>query len=106
MGAYGDKDRVELRKQGFYIVDAVVELQINSLGQDGIDLALDDLWRQAIRRDANAHHTAWHRQRLEDGHRAALPHQVLGAGQASRAGTDDRHALTRHRLWAGFDGFI
>ena len=72
---------------------APAQLQVDAERQDLVDLALDDLVRQAVVRDAGAQHAAGDRLRLEDGDLVAEVGQVAGAGEAGGAGADDGHAF-------------
>ena len=49
--------------------------------------------RQPVVRDARAQHAAWDLLRLEHRHGVAEVRQVARAGQAGRAGADDRHSF-------------
>ena len=69
--------------------------------EDVAALLVEDLGRQAERRDVGAHQAARAIELLEDGDRVAERRQVVGHGQRRRAGADERHALAvllRRRL--------
>ena len=57
------------------------------------DLGVEHVARQPVARDAEAHHAAGHRAGLADRDRVPATREVVGGGQAGRAGADDEHAL-------------
>ena len=74
--------------------DDHVQLDLDAEGLDGLDLGGHDLvLRKTELGDAVLEHAARTVQRLEDGHVVAELREVCGAGQAGRAGADDRHFL-------------
>ena len=73
------------------------ELQLDAQVEDALDLGVEDVARQPVARDAEAHHaagvgpaswivTAWPSRR-----------EVVGGRQPGRAGADDEHALAGRR---------
>jgi len=75
------------------ILDLVVEGDLDALLADPVDLAIQDVARQAVGRDAEVHHPAGHRPGVADLDVMAHQRQVMGARQAARPGTDDQHPL-------------
>ena len=73
--------------------DHLVGLDRHPERQQAVDLAVDDLPRQAERRDAVAQHAAGHVQGLEHGDVDPGAGQVGGARQPGGAGADDGHPL-------------
>ena len=74
--------------------DDHVQFDLDAEGLDGLDLGGHDLvLRKTELGDAVLEHAARTVQRLEDGHVIAELRKVRGAGQAGRAGADDRHFL-------------
>ena len=71
----------------------VLRRKLNALGEDGVDLALDDLRREAVSRHANSHHPAGDRERLEDRCGKTLADKVKRGRHASRPAADDGDAL-------------
>src|SRR5665648_787235 len=80
---------------------ALAELELDTLRQHLVDLALDDVVRQAVVGDARAQHAAGDLLRLEDSDLVTEVSKVAGAGEAGGAGADDGHTFLvddRHRL--------
>ena len=65
---------------------------------DPVHVELDDVARQAEGRDADEGRAAARGQRLVDVDLVAPAGELLGGGQAGRAGTDDRDAAAGRRL--------
>ena len=65
VSAHSHEGGIVLLQQRHGILDTVVELQFNPLGDDGFNLPLHHLRRQPVVRDTDAHHAPSHRQRLE-----------------------------------------
>ena len=55
-----------------------IQPKVDPKPDDARDLGLQDVSRQAIRRDADGHHATWHGHRLEDGDGVAEPSEVIG----------------------------
>ena len=60
---------------------------------DARDLGVEHVARQAVFRDAEAHHAAGERAGFADRHVVAEAAQMIGGGEARGAGADDEHAL-------------
>ena len=91
VGTDGHEDGVVVLQQRRGVLDAVVELQFDPLGDDGVNLPLHHLRRQPQVRHAHAHHAAGHRQRLEHGGGVALTHQIKPRCQPRRPRPHNRH---------------
>ena len=95
-GADGDEDRVELFAQlgqGVGLADDGVRLDLDAVGDEAVDLGLDDGLRQAELRDAVDQHAAGGVERLEDRDVVADPGELAGRGEPGRARADDRDPL-------------
>ena len=97
MRADGDEHRVEIALLlfGDEILDLVVEDDLDAHPLDPGDLAVEDVARQTVRRDAEVHHATGDRARLVD--LDGVPHQrqMMGAGQAAGTRSNDQDALAR-----------
>ena len=60
---------------------------------DPVELAVEDVARHPVGRDAVAHHPAGLLARVPDLDLVAEPGQVVGGGQPARPGADDQHPL-------------
>ena len=92
-GADGEEDRVEPLAQlgqGVGLADDRVRDDRDAVGDQAIDLGLDDVLGQPELRDAVDQHAAGGVERLEDRHVVAELGQLARGGQAGRAGPDDR----------------
>ena len=65
------------------------------------DLGVEDLARQPVARDAEAHHPAGPRAGVVDLDRVAEAREVVGGRQPGRPGADDEHALAGRRRASG-----
>ena len=95
-GADRDEDRVELLAQlgqGVRLADDRVRLDLDAVGDQPVDLGLDDGLGQAELGDAVDQHAARGVEGLEDGDVVAGPGELAGGGQPGRTGADDRDAL-------------
>ena len=97
MGADGEKRRVEAARghRRLDVVDARVELQRDAEIENAADLRVEDVARQPVFGDAEAHHAARQRTRLADHDLMAEPRELIGGGEPGRPGADDKRALAR-----------
>ena len=65
------------------------QLDLDALIENLLDLVVEHIARQPVRRHAQAKHAAQERPRLEQRHTVALLGQILRRGQAGRATTND-----------------
>ena len=101
IGALGDMgaDRQEcgVEPAGLHgfddIVDLGVELELDAEIEDALDFGIEHVARQAIFRNAEAHHAAGRGPGIVDRHGMAEAAQMIGGGKAGRSGADDQHAL-------------
>ena len=108
IGALGDMraDRQEGRVVAALAIVASMsstlafEFELDAHVDDARDLGVEHVARQAVFRDAEAHHAAGHRAGLADRHLMAETAQMIGGGQARRTGADDQHALAARRAAA------
>ena len=93
----GEEDRLEALalevRQGEVAAHRGVELQLDAQAEDPLDLLLEDLARQPVLGDADGHHAAGDRHRLEDGDRVAEAGEVVGGRHAGRPAAHDRDLL-------------
>ena len=113
MRAHGQKDGIETaRLFGLqHVVHLGVVLNANTQIDDALHLGIKHRARQAVLRNAKAHHAARQRPGLDHGDRMAQPCQLVGRRQARRPGADHHYffAGTGRRLRqlpALGDGFI
>ncbi len=99
--ADGDERGVEARHLLLEIGDGVVLLEGDPVAPQPVDLGVDDVARQAVCRDAVAHHPAG--QLAVVPHRDSVPQpgQVVCRGQARRSRADDEDVLARGHAWLG-----
>ena len=97
--ADGHEDRVEAAGPplGDEVLDPVVQREPHAQRGDPGHLAVEDVPRQPVRRDAVAHHAARLTERVADLDLVSPHRQVIGRGQAARTGTDDQDPLARTR---------
>jgi hypothetical protein len=95
--ADGEEGRVEVAHRLLEVGDLAVELELDAEVEDALDLRVEDLAREPVARDAEAHHAAGARAGIADRHRVAAAREMVGRRQAGRPGTDDQHALARRR---------
>jgi hypothetical protein len=101
VGALGDMraDRQERRIEPAQhhrfgdVDDLGVEPQRDAEIEDARDFGIEDIARQPVFRNAEAHHPAGHRAGFVDLDRMAEAAQVVGGRQARRPSADDKHAL-------------
>ncbi len=101
MGANTDEDSVKLSLQvikTLILADHRIAPDLDPQPDDGVDLRVQDITRQSVRRDAVAEHTAGLGKGLEHGDRVAVPRQLEGATQAGRTCTDNSHFFV-HNLF-------
>ena len=93
--AEGDEDRLEALVQeaveGDVAAEGGVAAQRDVLVEEGVDLPLQGLPRQAVAGDGGEEHAARPRVLLEDRHPVPLEGEVVGRGEAGGAGADHRH---------------
>jgi hypothetical protein len=109
MGADRDEDGVEalLAEGRFDVLHLAVQLQRHAHFHDPRDLRIEDVARQAIFWNAEAHHAAGHWTRLAKGHLMAKASQVVSRGKAARPRADDQHPLAaRHGLESRGEAFL
>ena len=96
MGADGDVDGVEVAAQlaqGHVVGNGRAHAQLDALRDDPIDFALELGTREAIRRNAIAHHATQMLALLEDDGGVTHEREVVCGGEAGRAAADDGDAL-------------
>ena len=71
----------------------LLRLERHAHGGDARHLGVDDVARQAVLGNAEAHHAAGQRAGLAQRHRVAGAAQVIGGGKARRACADHQHPL-------------
>ncbi len=93
--ADGHEDRVEaaVPPLGGDVLDPVVQREPHAESGDPGHLAVEDVARQPVRRDAVAHHAARLTERVTYLDLVSPHRQVVCRGQAAGAGTDDQHPL-------------
>ena len=74
-----------------------VELERDPEVEDPLDLGVEDVARQPVLRDPEAHHAAGPRAGVVDRHVVAETGEVVRGGEPGRAGADDEHALAGRR---------
>ena len=93
--ADGEKCGIEVALA--HVVEDAGDLRVALEGdpevEDPLDLGVQHVARQPVARDAKAHHASGHRPGFTDRHRVPAARQLIGGGQARRAGADDQHAL-------------
>jgi hypothetical protein len=101
MRAHRDEDRVEaaLVALGGEIGHAMSARHANAQRRDAIQLSAEDVARQAVGRDAVAHHAAGLRAGVADLDLVAEPGQVVRRRPAARPGADHEHALAGPVPW-------
>ena len=100
MGADGDIDAVILMLELFkpdVLANGHAGVDLNAGGEDGLDLLVKELSREAVARDAVAEHAAELLALFVDGHGVAHQSQIVRAAQAARAAADDGDLLARRR---------
>ena len=88
MGADGDIDAVILMLELFkpdVLANGHAGVDLNAGGEDGLDLLVKELSREAVARDAVAEHAAELLALFVDGHGVAHQSQIVRAAQAARA---------------------
>ena len=100
MGADGEEGGVvaALAHRGLDVVDLGLEHELDAHMRYPPDLGVEHVARQAVFRDAEAHHAAGERPGLTDRHAMAETAQVIGGREARRTRADHEHALARLRL--------
>ena len=104
--AGGDQHRVVLADEvvdRHVVADRGVEPQVHAHADEVVDLLLDDVARQPVRRHAREQRAAGVMVLLVHRDAVAEPHQVVGRGQTARPAADDRDGLLarlRQRLHA------
>ena len=78
---------------GVEVLDPVPARDRDAQRRDPVDLAVEDVARQPVGRDAVAHHPARLGPRVADLDLVAEPGQVVGGRQPARPGADDEHPL-------------
>ena len=73
--------------------DLAVQFERDAEVEDARDLGVQDIARQAVAGDAEAHHAAGDRPGVADRDRVPAPRELVGGGQAGGAGADDEHTL-------------
>ena len=88
VGADGEEDGVEAAlaaSASSDVGDLGVQLELDAEVEDALDLRVEDLARQAVARDAEAHHAAGQRPGVADRDRVAGAREVVGGARARRA---------------------
>ena len=97
MGADGEEGGIE--PAGLHglldVLDLGVELERDAQIEDALDLGVQDLARQTVLGDAEAHHAAGEGAGLLDRHLVAQARQMIGGRESGRPGADHQHVLTR-----------
>ena len=75
------------------VLDLRVELERDAEVEDALDLRLEHVARQAVLRNAEAHHPAGQRPRLVDGHAVTQARQVIRRGEPGGSGAHHQHVL-------------
>jgi hypothetical protein len=92
-----DRQEGRIEAAGLHGLDDVVHLGVeperHAHFDDARDLGVEHVAREPIGRDAEPHHAAGHRPGLVQLDRMAEAAQVIGGGQAGRAGADHQHPL-------------
>src|SRR5262249_44389761 len=93
--ADGEKRRVEATALHRFqdVRDLRIELERDAEIDDAPDLRVEHVARQSIFRDAEAHHAAGPRTRVDDRHRMAEATKMIRGRQARRPRADDEDAL-------------
>ena len=93
--ADGQEHRIEssLGLGGHEVVHTGVQFQFHAHGQYPVDLGVQHVAGQPVRRDPEAHHAAGLGTRLADHDVVAHSAQVIGGRQARRTSADDQHPL-------------
>ena len=100
MGADGDVQAVVLLLElleGDLLAHGHVGVGLDTQREDGVDLRVQLLPREAVAGDAVAQHAAQLVALLEDDHLVAHQRQIVGAAQAAGAAADDGHGLSGRR---------
>jgi hypothetical protein len=98
--AYGEEGGVvaaALHLEGD-VGDLRVQPQLHAHGEDARHFGVEHIARQAVFGDAEAHHAACERARLDDGHRMAKAAQVVGGRESRGPGAHDQHGFAGERL--------
>ncbi len=97
VGTDGQEHRVEAagRLRLEHVADLRIELERDAEVEDAVDFRLQDLARQPVLRDPEAHHAARDRTGLADRDRVTPQREVIRRRQARRPGADDQNALAR-----------
>ena len=95
MCANGEEGGVKFaRLHGFLnVVDLAVELNFDAHVDDALHFGFQDVARQTVARDAEAHHAAEHRAGVMNRDAVAEAAQVIGGRHAGRASADDQNVL-------------
>jgi hypothetical protein len=113
VGTDGDEDGVEgpVAHLGLEVLDPVALLDDDPEVAQPVDLGVEHGARQAVGRDAVAHHPARLAPDVAHRHRVPEAHEVVGRGQPARAAADDEDAVAGGRRWrvegpAVLDGLV
>ena len=103
MGPHAEKDGLvpqlpEEVGKGDILPDAGIGPNLHAEIEDGLQLPVQDIPRQAIVGDADAQHAPQRGEGLEDRHPIAQPRQVVGARQPCRPSPDHGHGFCMLRL--------
>ena len=93
LGAEPEEHRVEVLAERLEAADRGAGVDLDSQHPDLVDLLFQQVGRHAIGRNAVAKHAPGLLLRLEDLDVMAVGAQVVGRGEAGRAGADDADAL-------------
>src|SRR3974390_724262 len=100
MRADRKEGRIELPV--FHAVDGAVDFAVEFEGDtkvgDAFDLGIEDVARQPIFRNAEAHHAAGEGAGLVDFNGVAPASQMISGGKPGRAGAHDQYAFARFGL--------
>ena len=96
VGTHGDERRVEsaLAPFGVQILHPMAAADAHAQRSEPVKLAVQDVTRHPVGRDAVTHHPAGPVTGIPDLDLVAEPGQVIGGGKPARTGADDQYALT------------
>ncbi len=103
--ADGEEHGIEaaVRHVLFQIDHPAIELDLDAQADDARDFRVENLARQPVFRDAEVHHPAGDRTRVEDRHRMPATRQLPGGGQSARSRADDEDPFPGRRgRWTGW----
>ena len=90
------------RGQAEVLAQTQAGAQLDAHVEDGLDLGVEQVAAQPVRRDPEDHHAPRLPLRLEHDRPVAVRREVVRAGEPGRTCADDRHALvTRRRAGRG-----